>query len=126
MAGHLRLVHDVPAAALPRLRPLPSAWDGEQVWWNDWIDGATSLDFHLPLEDVACQGCGAIETPLRSVGRYANRLLHYRRLHATRCRSCGHDTVTEWNEDGLGPTWDLDESDYGPDGSWEAGQGTLL
>lgn len=37
-----------------------------------------------------------------------------RTLHASRCVGCGHDQVldTETNE-----LWDLDDSDYGPDGS---------
>ena len=43
-----------------------------------------------------------------------------------RCKACGHDTITEWDHAHQWRTWDLDETDYGPDGSWETGQGTLL
>ncbi len=51
-------------------------------------------------------------------GRYARRHA-LRDIHAFRCPDCGEVVVWDVDSD---EWWTLDESDYGPDGSWPPGE----
>ena len=121
-----------PAAKTPH--DLPPRWDGRAVIWSPWVladDG--SLAFHSALADLACQQCGSLARQhWRSVGLVSHlattthEQLHVavatstagrcgeRRLSVRRCLDCGHDQVLDLTSDEL---WDLDATDYGPDGS---------
>ncbi|AXH44440.1 hypothetical protein PP353_gp64 [Arthrobacter phage Kumotta] len=127
----LRLVHS--------RHDLPPFWDGEPVTWDEWSDVRTSLALHIPAHEMACDKCGAIdenlivwgirppEAPtimttktktLPSGRKYETQVevkAHpLRDIYASRCRHCGHDVVTDTRTD---ERWDLDETDYGPEGS---------
>ena len=108
MARHLRLVHS--------RADLPISWDGEPVIWSEWDKGRTTLTLHLPVDQVACDQCGALDDRDTSTGTrvtgWAKR--PSRDLHASRCRHCGHDTVLDLRTD---ECWDLEPEDYMPDGS---------
>ena len=51
-----------------------------------------------------CPCCAGHGAPLGALGH----------LHWFRCRDCGYDMVL----DDTGSEWELDDDDYGPDGSW--------
>lgn len=109
-----------------REHDLPPRWDGHAVEWAGWEDrGPTTLVFHLPVESHACPSCGSLAAQRgerANVGRVLPRegttALHtgHRRLFATRCADCGHDQVYDLERDAL---YDLDDTDYGPEGSVE-------
>lgn len=121
--SHLRLVPDLPEV---QTRALPVAWDGKAVAWSDWEGDQTTFALHAPPEEWACHQCGGMHGHDTARGVITDRSLTPRKLWAMRCKACGHDTVTEWDHVHEWRTWDLDESDYTPDGSYEAGQGRLL
>jgi len=99
---HLTLVHS--------RDDLPSAWDGQPITWGTWRDMASTWSLHAPRDQRACASCGAIDGPCRiNLGVVDNTS----RLYVTRC-ACGHDVVYDRETD---ESWDLDLSDYGPDGS---------
>lgn len=136
-ACHLRAVPDHPhvTAHLERQRrALPTHWDGHQVRWSVWGQAWSTAAWHAPVDQVACQTCGALDHRRTCTGVYwvdPGALLTApgtRRLLATRCVHCGTDEVTELAPRTMAPchTWVLDDSDYGPGGSWPEGQGTLL
>jgi len=136
-------LHLVPTVAD---RPLPALWDGRRVVWDELTDQLpTTLDLHLTKAqraEAACTGCGTPDSDaLMSVGtvhplpgdlmessvprksKRTGRTLHVptmvaahplRRLHLTRCKTCGLDVVWDTQTD---EWWDLDASDYGPEGS---------
>jgi hypothetical protein len=118
---------------------LPPSWDGVPVEWSEWSTGNTTLALHIPADKLACEQCGAVEEPSISFGKRPPETptftttrtkttksghkydVHHevkswpiRDLIAARCRHCGHDVVTDLRTD---ERWDLDETDYGPDGS---------
>lgn len=124
-------------------RPLPVSWDGRALQWGSWEQ--TSLVFLCDrskrkngLTHPECSACGSIRPALRAValrsplptdtidgdylrthrnGRpvYAQEPAPaYRDLIAHRCLDCGHDSVVDMR---TGEAWDLDETDYGPEGS---------
>ena len=121
--AHLHVVPDLPEV---QTRPLPVAWDGKPVTWGDWENHQTTFTLHAPPEEWACHRCGGMHGHDTARGVIQDASLTPRKLWAMRCRTCGHDTITEWDHKHQWRTWDLDETDYGPDGSWETGQGTLL
>jgi ribosomal protein S27E len=98
---------------------LPPKWDGVPVQWQGWSDLRSTLVYHLPVDTLACRQCGVVDEPLTNRGRrqftYGVIVLQgSSALMAARCRHCGHDTVTDMEAE---ETWDLDEEDYGPNGS---------
>lgn len=121
--AHLRVVPDLPEV---QTRPLPVAWDGKHVTWAGWIGDQTTFVHHAPAEEWVCTKCGALHGYDVATGVITDASLTPRKLHASRCKACGHDTVTEWDHHNEWRTWDLDPSDYEAEGSWETGQGVLL
>lgn len=128
---------------VPVKRPLPPLWDGRAVAWSPFELEPTMFicdrskrknGLHIPT----CDQCGHVGPKLRAIGlrqpspgasepgEYIRRHRNgtpvyaqepapaYRDLHATRCPVCGHDQVYDAAS---GTVWDLDESDYGPEGS---------
>ncbi|UYP17750.1 hypothetical protein OED52_13820 [Rhodococcus sp. Z13] len=101
-------------------RRLPVAWDGHPVTWGEFTpdpfmcrteaDGTSE-----PLPPAMCWHCGVRADRVTAEGRVDIPHWPYR-LVLRRCTRCGHDHV--WNPQ-TGQEWDLDEGDYGPDGSWE-------
>lgn len=125
---------------LPTRPDLPPFWDGAKVTWDAWSDVRSSLAYHLKPEDMACDKCGAVDESLIAWGlrppveatygttrtkttksgrKYAIACevpaWGVRDIYAARCRHCGHDRVTDTRTDEV---WDLDESDYAPEGSY--------
>lgn len=121
---------------------LPPSWDGVPVEWSEWSKGGTTLALHLPPDQLACPECGAVEEPAISFGKRPPetptimgtrikttksgrqytvpqeiKAWAVRDLIASRCKHCLHDVVTDLRTD---ERWDLDESDYAPQGSYPA------
>ncbi len=92
---------------------LVRSWDGQAVEWGPWHSGASSADWHLPLDQLACQGCGVIEPRRIAVGRIDGTMT----LVAWRCE-CGRDEVHDRRTDEL---WVLGPEDYGHGGSMPDG-----
>lgn len=127
---------------LVHARPdLPPFWDGVPVTWDAWSDVRSTLILHVPAEAMACDQCGAVDenliawglrppaeatymtTKVKTLksGRKYDRQVEVeawpvRDIYAARCRHCGHDRVTDTRTDEV---WDLDETDYVPEGSYE-------
>lgn len=101
---------------------LPPKWDGASVeWLGEWEEEPwTSHRFHAPLADFACRNrCGSLAPRLTRrgvVGDPSVTAIHRLLLYVTRCPDCGHDTVLRLDTD---EAWDLDDTDYGPDGSYD-------
>ena len=124
-------------------RPLPVAWDGRPLEWLPWEPAPLVFICDRSkrkhgLSHPSCSACGstrpgltasALRHPIASdveQGEYLRRhrngmpvyaqepMPAYRDLHASRCLDCGHDTVVDLRS---GEVWDLDPSDYGPEGS---------
>lgn len=94
--------------------PLPVAWDGQGVSWDEWADIATFICVrHLKKPRPACSRCRT--SPRVSLVIHGHVGTEDLPLTLLRCPNCGADTVVDWNNN----AWDLDESDYGPDGSWD-------
>lgn len=139
--GGLRLVTS------PGARTLPPLWDGRRVEWDELTEQTpTTLElFHMTKAQRAQDVCTTCGTPgresLHTVGvvhplpgdtmessaprksKRTGRTIHVpitvsarplRRLHLTRCQTCGLDVVWDSQTD---EWWDLDDSDYGPEGS---------
>lgn len=107
----------------PRAHQLPPKWDGCTVEWGEWSRDNNSLRFHL--RDDCCPWCGSITERVYALGlvradgpgmAFMRKSRGYQlgRLHVFRCTGCHHDQVTDL----AGITWDLDDDDYGDDGSW--------
>lgn len=122
---------------------LPPLWDGVPVQWSEWSTGHSTLAYHIPADQLACSECGAIEEPSISFGMRPPETPTFtstrtkttkksgrkydvvcevpawgmRDIYAARCRHCGHDRVTDLRTDEV---WDLDASDYAPEGSYPA------
>lgn len=98
-----------------REHDLPVTWDGHPVTWRGWTSASTTLQYHLPLEDLACRRCGSLNERQVNTGVVAHHgAREVERLAAFRCPDCHHDQVLELDTDRL---WDLDETDYGAAGS---------
>jgi hypothetical protein len=119
-----------------REKELPCKWDGEPVTWGDPIAVGAVFICPPPRGRDACPNCGQLRVDGADhyVGRtpqtepaywvrdhygkprkYPERTYCAARLSLTRCLGCSHDVVLDLDTDEL---WDLDESDYGSDGSW--------
>lgn len=130
---------------LTTLHDLPPRWDGRVALWRGWEYQQPAFVCPPPTPTV-CERCGTPHGhrgfPTQSVNRARvalsvtttlvdieahdeNRLrlgvlAHKRkpialwRLHAFRCPSCKMDTIWDIDTD---EWWNLDESDYGDDGS---------
>lgn len=115
----------------PRTHDLPPRWDGLPVQWGAW--SSTGEVFMCPPRRVrseSCDRCGSTDARMINVGRVWTdpdtappaigraRLRRGRHpvgvLSAFRCPGCGHDSVLDPN----GQLWDLDDTDYTDDGSW--------
>lgn len=117
----------------PRQHVLPPRWDGLPVQWGDWQDSPEVFICPPPKKDAECGSCGSTRAPLLNFGRIwtdpstAPRAIGKARLQrgrflvgvisAFRCEDCGHDTVIDTN----GKMWDLDDTDYTDNGSWDNG-----
>lgn len=112
-----RPLEHYPAAA----SPLPVAWDGERVSWDEWAEVATFICARtLKKALTACDRCQTDPKVSLVVHGHVGKAESL--LTLLRCPNCGADTVVDWNDD----VWDLDESDYGPDGSWDTAPPTLF
>lgn len=124
-------------------RPLPALWDGARVEWGEFKDLPATFICPPAKTRDRCSRCGSQRARLASQGirhplegetfaseevrttrrtrteYYAPTLVPafpVMRFIAYRCQDCGLDQVwdsTAW------VLWDLDESDYGPEGSVE-------
>lgn len=110
---------------------LPPRWDGLPVEWGPWWDSAAMVVCPPPRHPPRCDRCGSTRPRLISTGRVWTdpttappaigkaRLRGGRHLvvlmSAIRCPDCRHDTVLETS----GREWDLDETDYTHDGSYD-------
>lgn len=122
---------------------LPPFWDGRPVVWDGWRTDRDLILLCPVVPPECCPACGSLQSPVANRGRLAtsalvtheriaeataarNRLpfdlrhkirpLAYYELVAHRCMDCLHDQVSELGPGGA--TWDLDATDYGPEGSW--------
>ena len=123
---------------------LPRFWDGLAVVWDGWEPPHTGLMFICPPTSAGrscCPACGSQAQASRNHGRVARvpavtheaiaaddanrerlplmlrgkrRSKALVRLFAFRCPDCRHDVVHDVDTDQV---WDLDLSDYGPEGS---------
>ena len=108
----------------PRAHQLPPKWDGCTVEWEGWQRDDTTLRFHMRGD--CCPHCGSLTDRVFAAGMvradgprgvlalHKARGYQLGRLYAFRCPDCQHDQVTDL----AGITWDLDDTDYGDDGSW--------
>lgn len=115
---------------------LPVAWDGKQVAWAQASDAWHSPHFPTPrcyackaqlpaytrfIGTVARTGTQIVAKPktTRSGRRYEKQVevpaTPEKRLFLEECNDCANQTVYDMKTDEL---WELDETDYLPDGSW--------
>ncbi|MEW2484176.1 hypothetical protein AB0876_31785 [Mycobacterium sp. NPDC049093] len=115
----------------PREHDLPPRWDGLPVQWGEWDDTGRMFICPPPKKPSRCDKCGSTRSRLFCTGRIwtdpstAPRAIGRARLQrgrqlvglisAFRCPECRHDTVRDLN----GQEWDLDETDYGDEGSFD-------
>lgn len=101
--------------ALATMHDLPPLWDGDPVTWDAWHSGASSLDFHVPLADLACHHCGLLGSRQIAHGTIhhhpsvTGRIENVAVLFAFRCPGCLHDEVWDRRTDDM---WEVDEDDY--------------
>lgn len=108
---------DYPATA----NPLPVAWDGAQIVWSQWRAGNVFICARGPSKsEGTCTECGSRSPRMLSIRGHVYQPQYY--LSLMRCPNCGADSVVDWE----GNAWELNESDYGPDGSWEDCEETLF
>ena len=111
-----------PNMGLRHTRPLPPQWDGKPVTWDNWEhlnavricrDGTTKTN-----ASATCGACGFNDETEWTCHGYTkpDAPLAPPRLRFTvwRCANCGQDTVYDHETTEV---WDLDEDDYGPDGT---------
>lgn len=108
---------------VPTTNDLPPKWDGVPVTWRGWQVFESSMDFHLTLDQLACDKCGGLgEGTLINTGTRPNTEpeeggpTQLRNITAFRCPHCGHDSIWDMATD---LHWDLDPNDYGDEGSTE-------
>lgn len=115
----------------PRQHDLPPRWDGLPVQWGEWTDTADVIICPPPRHPNRCDRCETAAAPLINIGRIWTdetsappaigraRLRGGRHLvgliSAFRCPECRHDRVLDPN----GQQWDLDDTDYTDQGSWD-------
>ena len=126
---------------LAREFDLPPKWNDCLVEWEGWKPQPVAHLCPPPRRRDCCSGCGSPELPVVNRGYAAtsalvtpamlrrnkaarDRLgpgsLHHvpsvvlLRLYAYRCQDCRHDVVWDIDTD---EWWDLDHTDYGPEGS---------
>lgn len=115
----------------PREHDLPPRWDGLPVQWGDWSDTAGMFICPPPRRPERCAHCGTTAAALINTGRIftdeasAPTAIGRARLNggrhlvglisAFRCPCCERDRVL----DPTGQEWDLDDTDYTDDGSWD-------
>lgn len=129
----------------PHAHDLPPHWDGHRVEWGGWeVEPWSTLPFHMRRE--CCQACGHVPgvgqqvlnhgrvrsepgefVPFRRPRDYHQAAVNQRaerdgaglgRLVAFRCPNCSHDVVVEFSRSTpVLEVWDLDDSDYGDEGS---------
>lgn len=127
----LRLV-GVDSAAVHRRFPV--AWDGHTIRWGRPDSPLVELVLSHPVPEP-CGRCGRTRH-LVAGGSYTDGerefwrddagQLHshvaYHRITLFRCWQCGHDEVLEHDSRTM---WDLDDTDYGPEGSWPTQEALL-
>ena len=112
---------------LTREFDLPPKWDGHPVEWGEW-DKTPVIICPTPQRDP-CDGCGSTAGTLTNHGTMLVKIaqgnvvqIGHSRLHehqkrallAHRCPDCLLDKVWDtWADE----WWDLDHTDYGPEGS---------
>ncbi|OLL21232.1 MULTISPECIES: hypothetical protein [unclassified Rhodococcus (in: high G+C Gram-positive bacteria)] len=101
-------------------RRLPVAWDGHPVEWGEFTADPFMCQVNMdgtsePLPPGMCWHCGVRAEHVTTEGRVVIPNWPYR-LVLRRCTRCGHDRVRNPLTE---QEWELDESDYGPSGSWE-------
>lgn len=112
---------------------LPVKWDGEYIYWADtWTDTMPFLcGNNNPLKNQACPGTDERSRwkqyrPHLWRPRTINGRTTQSKLRLMRCGVCGLTLVVEHPLNGGKETvWQLDESDYGPEGSHPVIQGEL-
>ena len=120
----------------PREHDLPPRWDGLPVQWSQWSDTSGVMICPPPPQPERCTHCATTEAPMITIGRIWTekataptaigpaRLRNGKHLvgllTAFRCPVCEHDHVVDPN----GDSWDLDDTDYTDDGSWDVRAGT--
>ena len=120
----------------PRAHDLPPRWDGRRVEWTEWETFRTTMVYHG--RSTACVLCLSVDeamvtsggilaepgevVPIRRPRTAYDALVNQRAekrgawigvLYAFRCRECGHDQVLDGDDN----WWDLEDSDYGDEGS---------
>lgn len=105
---------------LDLLHRVPERWDGHPIDWDEWtqapfICGRTSLH--------ACENCGCTNSGIMRSGwveqsSYGGNVVILRtaekkHLILLRCTGCAKTSVWDGQQ-----FWDLDEEDYGPEGSY--------
>lgn len=117
-----------------RAHDLPPRWDGMVVEWSGWKSTDDMFICPRPRSrsgQDCCHFCGSKKPPTINLGRVwtdptnsppeisRGRLDKGRHLVANisafRCPDCRRDHVL----DSGGNAWDLDETDYTDEGSWE-------
>lgn len=103
---------------VPADHDLPPSWDGVSIEWWGWGTSDTSLEYHLPLDQLACTHCGGLGGARINWGsrHEPKEDRQIRSLWAARCQDCGHDQVHDILTK---EHWDLDPDDYGDEGSTE-------
>lgn len=98
-----------------REHDVPPMWDGNPITWGEWQDGSMSVFICPPPKPEPCPWCGSLAGTRCRVGETESPWRKARtRLYLTRCVGCSRDQVWDaWADQ----WWDLDEDDYGPDGS---------
>lgn len=123
----------IPLSLWERECDLPVRWDGMPVTWGEWASVAPMFicGRGAARDAMRCSRCGSGADSQLCVGRIwtdpksapppvgLGRLNRGRHLvgviTAFRCPECGHDAVL----DPSGKLWDLDDTDYTADGSWD-------
>lgn len=112
---------------LVRENDLPPKWDGHPVEWAGWQNSPVIVCTRVKREP--CPGCGSRAERVHNrgmvvvnlaqagaprIGRARFQEVTKRALYAFRCPDCLLDTVWDmWSDE----WWDLDHTDYGPEGS---------
>lgn len=92
-----------------REHDLPPKWDGIVVEWAGWRLVWSTLVWHI--KPRPCSQCKSTR-PQETAYGYRDNIPGV--LVAFRCPDCLHDVVVDPHTD---EWWDLDDSDYGPEGS---------
>lgn len=100
---------------------LPVAWDGHPISWGSWTALAAFLCARTTKRSqTACPRCGDDSKTSLAIQGLVEALEDT--LSLLRCPNCAADTVVDENQN----VWELDETDYGPEGSWDEAPPTLF